>query len=98
MCVLNSLSLWILVRDERVVVSCHGHLLTRGPPCTLTTSRPPGRFQLSIMLIPKLAPKSYMYLFFAFFNISRKSSGFIGPIITSAIIERASGTTTSVLV
>ena len=48
-------------------------------------------FQLSIMMIPELVPKPYMFMFFALFNISGKSSGFVGPFITSRIIDNAGG-------
>ncbi|KAJ6787529.1 hypothetical protein PWT90_02784 [Aphanocladium album] len=50
-----------------------------------------GSYQITMISEVVPAPKSF--LFFALFNCVGKTSGFIGPFISSAIIERAHGKT-----
>ncbi|ORX36955.1 putative autophagy protein [Kockovaella imperatae] len=47
----------------------------------------------SVSMISEVVPAPKLMLFFAMFNIWGKTSGFLGPFITSAIIERAHGNT-----
>jgi len=44
-------------------------------------------------MITEVVPAPKAYMFFALFNTVGKTSGFIGPFISSAIIERANGNT-----
>ncbi|KAI5475885.1 Autophagy-related protein [Pseudohyphozyma bogoriensis] len=48
-------------------------------------------YQVSFIMIGDLVPKTKMYLFFALFGILGKTSSFIGPFVTSAIIDDAGG-------
>jgi MFS-type transporter involved in bile tolerance (Atg22 family) len=50
-----------------------------------------GSYQVTMISEVVPAPKAYM--FFALFNTVGKASGFIGPFISSAIIDRAGGRT-----
>lgn len=52
-----------------------------------------GSYQVTMISEVVPAPKAYM--FFALFNTVGKTSGFIGPFISSAIIERAHGDTSA---
>lgn len=52
-----------------------------------------GSYQVTMISEVVPAPKAYM--FFALFNTVGKTSGFIGPFISSAIIERAGGNTSA---
>ena len=52
-----------------------------------------GSYQVTMISEVVPAPKAYM--FFALFNTVGKTSGFIGPFISSAIIERADGNTSA---
>jgi MFS-type transporter involved in bile tolerance (Atg22 family) len=52
-----------------------------------------GSYQVTMISEVVPAPKAYM--FFALFNTVGKTSGFIGPFISSAIIERANGQTSA---
>ena len=52
-----------------------------------------GSYQTTMISEVIPAPKAYM--FFALFNTVGKTSGFIGPFISSAIIERAGGQTSA---
>jgi MFS-type transporter involved in bile tolerance (Atg22 family) len=52
-----------------------------------------GSYQVTMISEVVPAPKAYM--FFALFNTVGKTSGFIGPFISSAIIERAHGKTSA---
>lgn len=52
-----------------------------------------GSYQVTMISEVVPAPKAYM--FFALFNCVGKTSGFIGPFISSAIIERADGNTSA---
>ncbi|KAF2160562.1 hypothetical protein M409DRAFT_70318 [Zasmidium cellare ATCC 36951] len=47
----------------------------------------------STTLMAEVAPAPKMYIFFALFNAVGKTSGFIGPFISSAIIDDAHGNT-----
>ena len=47
------------------------------------------------ILISSVTPRGYEFLFFSIFNIIGKSSSFIGPLISSAIIDATQGTNTS---
>jgi MFS-type transporter involved in bile tolerance (Atg22 family) len=42
-------------------------------------------------MITELVPAPKVYMFFALFNTVGKTSGFVGPFVTSAIINRAGG-------
>ena len=44
-------------------------------------------------MISEVVPAPKVYMFFALFNTVGKTSGFIGPFISSAIIKRAGGNT-----
>jgi MFS-type transporter involved in bile tolerance (Atg22 family) len=44
-------------------------------------------------MISEVVPAPKVMMFFALFNTVGKTSGFIGPFISSAIIERANGNT-----
>ncbi|KAM3545891.1 hypothetical protein ARSEF1564_001172 [Beauveria bassiana] len=50
-----------------------------------------GSYQIT--MISEVVPAPKAFLFFALFNCVGKTSGFIGPFISSAIIERANGKT-----
>ncbi|KAM3440959.1 hypothetical protein NHJ13734_003023 [Beauveria thailandica] len=50
-----------------------------------------GSYQIT--MISEVVPAPKAFLFFALFNCVSKTSGFIGPFISSAIIERAHGKT-----
>jgi MFS-type transporter involved in bile tolerance (Atg22 family) len=52
-----------------------------------------GSYQVTMISEVIPAPKAYM--FFALFNTVGKTSGFIGPFISSAIITRANGNTSA---
>lgn len=52
-----------------------------------------GSYQVTMISEVVPAPKAYM--FFALFNTVGKTSGFIGPFISSAIINRANGQTSA---
>jgi len=52
-----------------------------------------GSYQVTMISEVVPAPKAFM--FFALFNTVGKTSGFIGPFISSAIIERANGKTSA---
>lgn len=52
-----------------------------------------GSYQITMISEVVPAPKAFM--FFALFNCVGKTSGFIGPFISSAIIERAHGNTSA---
>lgn len=52
-----------------------------------------GSYQITMISEVVPAPKAFM--FFALFNCVGKTSGFIGPFISSAIIERAHGETSA---
>ncbi|KXL42006.1 MAG: hypothetical protein FE78DRAFT_155351 [Acidomyces sp. 'richmondensis'] len=52
-----------------------------------------GSYQVTMISEVVPAPKAFM--FFALFNTVGKTSGFIGPFISSAIIERANGQTSA---
>lgn len=47
----------------------------------------------NIIMISEVVPAPKMYLFMALFNTVGKTSSFIGPFITSAIITRSGGNT-----
>ena len=44
-------------------------------------------------MISEVVPAPKVYMFFALFNTVGKTSGFIGPLISSAIVTRAHGNT-----
>jgi MFS-type transporter involved in bile tolerance (Atg22 family) len=44
-------------------------------------------------MISEVVPAPKCYLFFALFNTVGKTSGFVGPLIASAIVTRAGGNT-----
>ena len=44
-------------------------------------------------MISEVVPAPKVYMFFALFNTVGKTSGFIGPLISSAIVTRAGGNT-----
>jgi MFS-type transporter involved in bile tolerance (Atg22 family) len=50
-----------------------------------------GSYQVT--MISEVVPAPKAYLFFALFNTVGKTSGFVGPFISSAIIKRAGGNT-----
>lgn len=50
-------------------------------------------YQLPYTFISDLVPRPKIYLFWSLFTISGKTSAFIGPFITSAIIDRSGGNT-----
>ncbi|EGX93234.1 autophagy protein (Atg22), putative [Cordyceps militaris CM01] len=52
-----------------------------------------GSYQIT--MISEVVPAPKAFLFFALFNCVGKTSGFIGPFISSAIIERAHGETSA---
>lgn len=52
-----------------------------------------GSYQIT--MISEVVPAPKAFLFFALFNCVGKTSGFIGPFISSAIIERANGNTSA---
>lgn len=47
----------------------------------------------NVTMISEVVPAPKAYMFFALFNTVGKTSGFIGPLISSAIINRAGGNT-----
>ena len=47
----------------------------------------------SVTMISEVVPAPKAFLFFALFNTVGKTSAFIGPLISSAIIQRAGGNT-----
>ena len=46
-----------------------------------------------VIMLSEIVPQPKMYLFFALLNTVGKTSGFSGPFISSAIIDRANGNT-----
>jgi len=46
-------------------------------------------------MISEVVPAPKVFLFFSLFNVVGKTSGFIGPFISSAIIQRANGSTSA---
>jgi hypothetical protein len=46
-----------------------------------------------VILLSEVVPQPKMYMFFALLNCVGKTSGFAGPLISSAIITRAGGNT-----
>lgn len=44
-------------------------------------------------MISEVVPAPKCYMFFALFNTVGKTSGFLGPLIASAIVDRAGGNT-----
>ena len=65
----------------------------------LTTNRFLFQFQTAAWgayatsMISEVVPAPKVYMFFALFNTVGKTSGFIGPFISSAIIKAANGNT-----
>ena len=47
----------------------------------------------SVTMISEVVPAPKAYMFFALFNTVGKTSAFIGPLISSAIVDRAGGNT-----
>ena len=47
----------------------------------------------SVTMISEVVPAPKVYMFFALFNTVSKTSGFVGPLISSAIVRRAGGNT-----
>ncbi|ORY26764.1 putative autophagy protein [Naematelia encephala] len=47
----------------------------------------------NVTMISEVAPANKLFMFYALFNTLSKTSGFIGPFITAAIIKRANGNT-----
>jgi MFS-type transporter involved in bile tolerance (Atg22 family) len=50
-------------------------------------------YQLPFTFISDLVPRPKMFLFWSLFTISGKTSAFVGPFVTSAIITRSGGNT-----
>ncbi|KAI1621880.1 MFS general substrate transporter [Exophiala viscosa] len=50
-------------------------------------------YQLPYTFISDLVPRPKLFLFWSLFSISGKTSAFIGPFVTSAIIDRSGGNT-----
>ncbi|ORY29765.1 autophagy-related protein 22-like protein [Naematelia encephala] len=48
-------------------------------------------YQISLNMIAEVTPVTKMFLFYSLFGILGKTSAFIGPFVTSAIITRADG-------
>ena len=44
-------------------------------------------------MISEVVPAPKVYMFFALFNTVSKTSGFLGPLISAAIVRRAGGNT-----
>jgi len=50
-------------------------------------------YQLPFTFISDLVPRPKLFLFWSLFTISGKTSAFVGPFVTSAIIDRSGGNT-----
>ena len=63
------------------------------PLCCVQPADLPTRGVFYVTMITEVAPAPKMYLFMSLFNMMGKTSAFIGPFISSAIIDRAGGKT-----